>query len=265
MNEKVNASMLIGVKVAVLAVIALLSIFVVSKYAASPEFHAETIEALDEKRSTVMELTAATTATSVAITMLPGDAATPIAEQLADLSAGFLVVFCAIYLEKYLVTITGFVAFKFLIPAACVLLIVETFWRNHTLRQVAGKLAAFGIAIVLVIPASVAVSNLIETTYESSIQETIDLAQETAEEIEDNSEAEEEKTGIIAGLISKVESTVTGVTDKVENVLNNFIEALAVMLVTSCVIPVLVILFFIWLMRLLLGVDLDLPRKDFRR
>ena len=261
MDKKLNAGVVIGVKIAVLVVIALVSFFVVADFVSSPEVHAETIEALDKKRETVMDLTAASTATSVAITVLPGDAATPIAEQLAELSSTFLVVLCAIYLEKYLVTVTGYATFKILIPAACLLLIADTFLQNCSL-----KLAAFGIAITLVIPASVTVSNLIETTYESSIQETIDLAMETSEEIEANAEteSEEKEQGLIAGLISKVEETVTGATDKVETVLNNFIEALAVMLVTSCVIPILVLVFFVWCVKLLVGVDLELPRMDFR-
>ena len=42
------------VKAVLLILAALLSAFVLSKYAASPEFHQKTIEALDEKRTTVM-------------------------------------------------------------------------------------------------------------------------------------------------------------------------------------------------------------------
>lgn len=99
-------------------VIAFFSVFVLAGVASSPQFHASTIAALDEKQTTVLELTAASTAASAAITLLPGDTATPIAEKLADLSSGFLLVLCAIYLEKYLLTITGMVTFDFLIPAA---------------------------------------------------------------------------------------------------------------------------------------------------
>ena len=40
----------------------------------------------------------------------------------------------------------------------------------------------------------------------------------------------------------------------------NFMEALAVTLITCCAIPVLVILFFVWLVKLVLG--LDLRRKN---
>ena len=37
--------------------------------------------------------------------------------------------------------------------------------------------------------------------------------------------------------------------------------ALAVLLVTSCVIPILVLAFFVWITKLILGINLDLPRK----
>ena len=58
------------VKAVLLILAALLSAFVLSKYAASPEFHQKTIEALDEKRTTVMELTAASTALGLAVPVL---------------------------------------------------------------------------------------------------------------------------------------------------------------------------------------------------
>ena len=253
--------------IAILAVVAMVSFFRVADYAASPETHRETIEALDEKKATVMKLTGAATGVSVAITMIPGDAATPIAEKLADLSTIFLLVFSAIYLEKYLVTITGYAAFKVLIPLACGAGIVAVLLRSHVAKQLAVKLAVFGLSIVLVIPASVGIANLIEDTYHSSIQNTIDLALETTEEIEEDTELnaakEEEKKGnIFSDLLSTVTETVSIATDKVENVLNHYLEALAVLLVTTCVIPVLVLFFFVWLVKIILGIDIPTPKRD---
>jgi len=252
--------------IVVLAVVALVSFYKIADYAASPEVHKQTIEALDEKRETVMKLTGAATGVSVAITMIPGDAATPIAEKLADLSTVFLLVLSAIYLEKYLVTITGYAAFKLLIPLACGVGIAAVLARSHVAKQIAAKLAVFGFAIVMVIPASVGISNLIEDTYHSSIQSTIDLALETTEEIEEDSELsaakEEEEKGIFSNLLSKVTETVSVATDKVENVLNHYLEALAVLLVTSCVIPVLVLFFFWWLVKIILGVEIPAPKRD---
>lgn len=103
---------------------ALLSFCVIAKYTSSPtmKINAHAIQSLDDKKTTALELTAAATAASAAITLIPGDAGTPIADKLADLSSYFLIVVCAIYLEKYLVTITGLAAFKLLIPIGCILL-----------------------------------------------------------------------------------------------------------------------------------------------
>lgn len=94
--------------------IGILSFTVLEKYASAPGSHQTTIASLDEKKATVLELTAATTATSALITLIPGDVGTPIAEKVADLSGYLLIVLCAIFLEKYLVTITGYAAFRFL-------------------------------------------------------------------------------------------------------------------------------------------------------
>ena len=80
--------------VAVAVILALASIFGVAKLTTDPAFYQKSIAALEEKQETVLELTAASTAASAAITLLPGDTATPIADKLADLSGYFLIVLC---------------------------------------------------------------------------------------------------------------------------------------------------------------------------
>lgn len=282
----------------VLLLVAILSVTVIGKYASAPENHQKTIASLDEKKQTVMELTAASTVTSALITLLPGDTATPIAEKMADVSGYLLIVLCAIYLEKYLVTITGYVAFTHLIPAACVLWILNLFFANATVRKLAAKLAVFGIAIFLVVPASVKISDLIGDTYQAQIEATIEDAKSTQNILEnsdpgnDTGEAEigtgtteaatantQEKTNSESGSVSNifdwakdafssakdsVANVVENVTisteelvQKVENSLNHFIEAVAVMIITSCVIPMLVLLLFFWMVKIVLDVDLS--------
>lgn len=245
-------------------IVALLSAFVVCGKVTDPNFHQTTITALEEKQTTVLELTAASTAASAAITLLPGDAATPIAEKLADLSSGFLLVLCAIYLEKYLLTITGYATFQFLIPAACLLYVLSAFWRRDLCRELARKLLIFGIAIVLVIPVSVKVSDLIEDTYRASIEQTLETAKDTTAEVESGVQgaAEETDQGFLEGLFSKVTDSISGVasgiSEKVGDMANSFLEALAVMLVTSCVIPILVLLFFVWIIKILIGIEIPI-------
>lgn len=261
-------------------VIALLSFFVIARFTSSTEFNAKTIQSLDDKKTIVMELAAASTAASAAITLIPGDVGTPIANKLADLSSYFLIVFSAIYLEKYLVTITGYAAFKILVPIACVFFSGYLLWRKEILRVVAQKFLFFGLAVYLVIPASVKVADMIETTYASSIESTIETAKQTTDEIESetgesgqvddkssneesqsdsDSDSKENAGGFFSGLFNKVQEGVSTATANVENVLNNFIEALAILLVTSCLIPILVLIFFVWLVKMLLGLNIDIP------
>lgn len=261
-------------------VIALLSFFVIARFTSSTEFNAKTIQSLDDKKTTVMELTAASTAASAAITLIPGDVGTPIANKLADLSSYFLIVLSAIYLEKYLVTITGYAAFKILVPIACVFFSGYLLWRKEILRVVAQKFLLFGLAVYLVIPASVKVADMIETTYASSIESTIETAKQTTDEIESetgesgqvddkssneksqsdsDSDSKENAGGFFSGLFNKVQEGVSTATANVENVLNNFIEALAILLVTSCLIPILVLIFFVWLVKMLLGLNINIP------
>ena len=247
-----------------------------------------------------MELTAASTVTSALITLLPGDTATPIAEKMADVSGYLLVVLCAIYLEKYLVTITGYVAFTYLIPIACGLWIFNLIFANATLRKLATKLVVFGLAISFVVPASVKISDLIGDTYQAQIEATIEDAKNTQSILENSGVVDDdtnatETTGTdaagtvtgnvqekennnsdsvsnifdwakdaISGAKDSVANVVENVTvstedlvQKVENSLNHFIEAVAVMIITSCVIPMLVLLLFFWMVKIVLDVDLS--------
>ena len=283
---------------AVLLLVAILSITVVGKYVSAPENHQKTIASLDEKKQTVMELTAASTVTSALITLLPGDTATPIAEKMADVSGYLLVVLCAIYLEKYLVTITGYVAFTYLIPIACGLWIFNLIFANTTVRKLAAKLAVFGLAISFVVPASVKISDLIGDTYQAQIEATIEDARNTQSILENSgvvndTNAAENGTGItgtatentqeknnsesssvsnifdwakdaissakdsVANVVENVTISTEELVQKVENSLNHFIEAVAVMIITSCVIPMLVLLLFFWMVKIVLDVDLS--------
>ena len=291
-----------------LLIIAVLSFSVGAKYAAAPEHHRATIAALDEKKDTVLELTVAATATSALITLLPGDVGTPIAEKVADLSGYLLLVLCAVFLEKYLVTLTGYAAFKLFIPAACVLFAGNVILENRSVGRLARKLLAFGLCIFLVVPASVKLSDLIDDTYHAQIEMTLEEAKGTQKILENESgkdtevqqnegktsqnveqgtqlngnqsanqpagQSENQNSGV-AGLWEKakdalgsakenVTSAVENVTlsseellQKIEHSLSRFVEAIAVMLITSCVIPILVLLVFFWLIKVLLDVDVS--------
>lgn len=253
--------------IVVLLIISIISIFVVSKVASSTEFHAKSIQSLEEKKITVMELTAATAVASSAIASIPGDATTPLANQIMELSGYLLIVTGAIFLEKILLILTGYLSFGFLIPIACLLCGIYLFVKKEILKNLAIKLAIFGIAIFLIVPVSVQVTNLIESTYQTSIDQTIEDAKNAGSEIEENANIETEDSEGINGIISKAEDFISnigenasGLIDKCKKVLSNFVDAIAILIITSCVIPIAVLIFFIWIIKIIFGISIPTPK-----
>ena len=260
------------VKIVLILCFGLLSFFYLGKIFSDPSIYASLIEILDNKKANVMGLTASTSAASIAISALPNDLGTPIADQLANLSTYLLAILTVVYLEKYLLTIIGFVTFKVIIPIVCILYIVYILLpHNLSLRKVALKLLCFGLALFLLIPCSVTISNMIDATYESSINETIDNTQEEIEVNNDSNDSSskddlkwyEKIYNYFSETVEEVKNNISTSTsetiDKVKNILSNFIEATAVMIVTSCIIPVLTVLVFIWLTKIILGIEINKP------
>ncbi|MBQ7993340.1 MAG: hypothetical protein IJ252_09935 [Solobacterium sp.] len=241
-----------------LALLCLLSVTFLLKLFTASGMTSGTIAYLDGKKSTVLSLTAAATTSSAAITMIPGDIGTPIADKLADLSGYMLVVLCAIYLEKYLMAVIGKVSFGLLIPAAIVIWGFSYYTGKHpNLREISKKILTLCLVLSISVPISVLVSRTIEDTYENSIQETIDNAESSAQEIQENAGSQ----NLWDRFISTIEGGVSTVTQRFEGILNGFIEATAVLIVTACVIPILVLIFMYWMIKLILGIDAPMPRS----
>ena len=265
--EKLNSKTIISVVALIL--IAVLSIFVVAPFASSAKTHANSIKTLDEKKITVMEITAATAGSATALAAIPGDATTPVANQILKLSSYLLIVIGAIFLEKVLITLTGFVAFKFLIPIACLLYAIYLFVEKDFFKNLAIKLAVFGIVISLVVPVSIGASNLIEKAYKDSINQTVEEAKNAQNEVNiTESEETEEKSGWdkftsnVKEGISNIGDTASKAIKKGEELLNKFIDAIAILLITSCVIPIVVLFAFVWLVKIIFNVNVSLPKLN---
>lgn len=229
--------------------ICLSSFYMVAQKTSTPKFHEQSIQYLDEKRNTVMTLAASSAAISTAITILPGDTGTPIANGLADLSSKFLLVLGAIYLEKYALTLTCMVTFKYIIPIICLAWLANNVIKWDWLRIVCIKI---GI-MCLIVPCSVKLSKTIEATCETSIQETIDHANNIQKKIK----KDKDNKNFFEKAAEAFSSTAQKYTKMFNQSLNNFMEATAIMIVTSCVIPILVILFFLWFIQTISGMTIN--------
>lgn len=251
MKEPVLKKILAAALIVLLAVV---SFFPVAQRASSLETHAQTIASIDGKVETVLKLTATSTLASAAISAIPGDTATPISEKLADFTEYFLLILCVLYAEKYLLTIIGAGVFRYLIPLACVILLLALFTRSESKKLLARKLIFVSLALFLTIPASVRVSDMIYDTYKISIDETITATEQFTDETGELADAGESQSRI-AAILDRLQQSANDLSDRAAKILNRFIEALAVMIVTSCIIPLLVLVFFVWLIKVLAGVE----------
>lgn len=246
------------IAIAALLIVSLVSIFWAAPRYSNPENRIESIEYLDSKRNTVLALTTASTTASTALTLLQDDWATPIANELAELSIYFMIILAAIVLEKYLITLSGLIVFQYVVPIACLLIIAYILWRDmEWAKNLAVRLLIFGFALFMLVPASIQICQIIEDTHSTSIQAAMGSAQNATTLAESN---DNEEKNIFSNVFSGITETVSEAVDSVKNILNNFIEAVAIMLVTSCVIPILMILIFIWIINTLSGVNITLPR-----
>ena len=269
-----NKKLQIGFIVA-LVVLALLSGFVARPHFADTKTWDSTIEVIDQKKGNVLALTTSCVALSAGITALPGDTGTPVAEQLAQLSGNLGIVLAVLYLEKYLLTILWSVGLGILIPFALVLFAISLGihgrWSTSTvIRRVATRVLVVAIIGMVLVPASVWVSQKVDETYRVSIEQAQQKAADAADS--DSSKASKKKTESTesknvleqladgaSGLVTSVTSGAKQMTDEIVQQVTDLIEGVIVMVVTSCVIPLLVLAAFLWLGHTLLGIDISGP------
>lgn len=257
---KENQSNIIYTISLILGIILLLT--VVLPFLHNPKTYTPIIQILDEKKSNVLKLLTASSSASVLITAIPGDTATPIATKVADLSSVFLLILTILYLEKYLLTIIG----TFACITICIgfILLIISNWRKKALRKTGIKLIICAGISLTIIPGSTLITHMIDQTYETSIQETIENAVSSSKEefIDEQTESKNVWDQIAYGfsqIVDTISSSASKAYEWAQNALNNFIEATAVMLVTSCLIPMITFLIAVWLAKILIERITDRP------
>lgn len=270
--------------IVVLVVLALLSGLVARPYVADTKTWSPVIETIDQKKDNVLALTASCVALSAGITALPGDTGTPVAEQLAQLSGNLGIVLAVLYLEKYLLAILWSIGLGILVPLSFVLFAISLgihgrWSTSAVLRRVATRILLLTLIAMFVVPASVWVSQKVDETYRVSIEQaeqkpadaadaanTTDKSAETSSKSnKKKSEATESKnvleqlTDGASSLVTSVTSGAKQMTDEIVQQVTDLIEGVIVMIVTSCVIPLLVLAAFLWLGHVLLGIDVSGP------
>lgn len=262
MNKK-SKNIVIGI---VLFAFAIVSFTGLSKHFSDVDTYTKQIQILDEKKENALELTAASTALSIGITVIPGDVGEPVADKLADLSGYLMFIVAALFTEKCLLTLTGTLAFKFIIPIGLALLgiylIVTGEPAKNSFTVMVSKIMLVSIAIWAIIPFSLMVTESIDKTIDKSVEIQIEQANEYSEQLQ-MSDGEDE-TSFLNKLKSKIGNGIKGVEAKLHANLNGFIEVIAGMIVTTCVIPLGTFALMLWIIKMLMGADIQfrLPKAS---
>ncbi|MBG9982828.1 hypothetical protein HZY86_06885 [Aerococcaceae bacterium DSM 111020] len=162
---------------------------------------------LDDMKNSVLAILSISTLTSTLISALPGDMATPLAENIAGVADYLLLVFGGIWLQRYVfLSFTG-VLLRFVIPLGIgsntVANVLEQLGFDPSglikVKKIEKNITIFSLATILIVPTTIFITSQMEETYQEQIQTTINQSEETQAEvnevaIENESQSVEEST-----------------------------------------------------------------------
>ena len=245
---------LIRIVLLVIAIVLLMT--VIRPVLSSQSTYKHCTEYLDEKLENAKMLTLGSASASFIISLLPDDTGSAIADRLSELSGYLLLVVSAIFLEKSLLTAIGMVSSAFILPLACVFAIFAI--RSQTgnrikYKEYAYRLLIFGICMVLIIPLGCFFGQEIEKTNAESIEKALNDARNANEIVKSLPEDGQNKNVFdrIGDFFSGIWKSATDAYEWAKTVLSNFMSSIAVMLVTTVVMPLLIVLCFLWLIKFL--------------
>ena len=240
-----------NVCVVLLLIGAVLSMTVLANFATSPENYKETIQSIDDKKTAVLGVAAGAVVASSGLAAIPGDATTPIANQIMGLSTYLFIVVCVLVLEKSLLTVFGYISFMVFVPLSCALLATDILFNKNMLRKIAFKMITFALILVLIVPVSMTISNKIYEMNTETIEQVLIDADGTTE-------VEESKSWIDKS-VDKVKEAATDVGEKAKQILNRFIDVIAIFVIAYCAIPLIIVFLLVWFANFLFDLKVHVP------
>ena len=222
----------------------------------------QTMEHLEKSQNTVMTFSGTTITTSLAISALPDDFASPLAETVSDLNTYFIFMFAALFVEKLIVIEGTKIALTWIIPAACVLYILTIWSSKRVFHIFANKLMILGLALIFVIPFSTHFTERVCDDYMTYVDETISETNNGATKINEVMSTSNEESSFFDKLTDAFKTAIQDVTDLLtyfKNVIKKCINSVAILLVTTFALPVLILMLFRWLLNELFSLHIEIP------
>ncbi len=172
------------ISAAILCILLGISVLFGKTAASSEQFHQKNLDYLESKRENAKALSGAASASSLLISLIPDDAGTPVANQISNLGTHFLIILSALTAEQKLLTITGEISFCWLVPFAIIFLLFFVFLQRKLFLQMGVKLLICAIAIFTVVPLTIQITRMADSTYQETVENTLEQSKELEDTIQ---------------------------------------------------------------------------------
>ena len=259
LSEK-NAAL--AVKILALCLAAAISFFVVATKLPEAGFVQRSLESVESSSDTVMNFSAATLSASLAISALPDDFATPLADSLADMNIYFVAILVVLFLEKILLRYGIKAAFAILVPAACLLKIGFFVTNKPFFKGLAVRFLALALAVAFVVPCNTFITGVVAADLTEYVNETIEETEGGAGKLNEAMESGGEEKTVFEKLSDLFQTAVSGISDLMlhfRNTIRRCINSIAILILTNCLMPLLTFVFLKWILKELFQITLPAP------
>jgi len=258
----------LAIKILLLILAAALSLFVAATKLPESDFVKDSLESVEDSSNTVMKFSAATLSTSLAISALPDDFATPLADSLADMNLYFVAILAVLFLEKILIQYGIKAAFTILIPLSCFVGILFIVTKKDLLKGLAVRLCVLGLAVAFVVPCNTHITDIVASDLTAYVDETIEETEGGAGKLNEAMEGGAEDKTIFEKLSDLFQTAIHDISDLMvhfQNTIRRCMNSIAILILTNCLMPLLTFFILKWILGEIFHIAIPMPPARRRR
>ncbi len=258
----------LAIKILSLILAAALSFFVVETKLPESDFVQDSLECVEDSSSTAMKFSAATLSASLALSALPDDFATPLADSLADMNIYFVAILAVLFLEKILIQYGIKAAFTILIPLSCFVWIAFIVTKKDLLKGLAVRLCALGLAVAFVVPCSTHITEIVACDLTAYVNETIEETEDGAGKLNEAMEGGAEDKTIFEKLSDLFQTAIHDISDLMlhfQNTIRRCMNSIAILILIHCLMPLFTFFVLKWILGEIFHITIPMPPMRRRR
>ena len=247
----------------ILVLIGVFSFFVVTSWLPDRGFIQDSLESVEESSNTVMKFSAATLSTSLAISALPDDFATPLADSLADMNIYFIAILVMLHFEQLLIRYGVKLAFAIAIPAACGIGILSILLKKDLLKGIAARVAVLGLAVALVVPCSTHITNYVAADLTAYVEDTIADTEDGADKLNEAMDGGTGEQTIFEKLSDLFQTAINDMSNLMahfQNTIRKCMNSIAILILTNCLMPLVNFFILKWILKETFHIAIPMPQ-----